>query len=207
MQAFVGLRFAPRQARAIALVEIPVVNSPDEVITMHPPVPPRRSTSSSEACTDSPSSMPASSDHAIRCAKPLTRNVSPAPVADTATPDGCASRPAPGIGESPTRPGHCPARPPVEVAAATRPAASTATAPTVPSSESRERPLGTDGPGSAPGGASSACGTPRNHSRRIASSPCDSQNRSAPAPASRTGPSGRPPRSASSRAARMGLAG
>src|SRR5467141_2779044 len=55
---------------------------------------------------------------------------SPYPVAETA-PNGPAYRPAPTIGESPTRPGSMNAVPPVDVPAANRPRRSRATAPTV----------------------------------------------------------------------------
>ncbi len=86
------------------------------------------------------------------------------------------------IGESPTRPHFLPVMPPVEVAAARLPCAASATAPTVPISDSRQ-----------------ACGGParsRSSSRRRRSvakwlfgtglSPCSSANSSAPVPASMT---------------------
>ena len=57
---------------------------------------------------------------------------SPWPVHDTATVASSAHVPAPISGESPTRPSRWPDTPPVDVAAARRPSASRATAPTVP---------------------------------------------------------------------------
>ena len=59
-------------------------------------------------------------------------NISPLPVADTATLSFSAQVPAPISGESPTRPNRLLVRPPVDVAAARLPARSSATAPTVP---------------------------------------------------------------------------
>ena len=60
---------------------------------------------------------------------------SPSPVQEIAAVASSAQVPAAISGESPTRPGCLPALPPVEVAAATLPRASRATAPTVPPRE------------------------------------------------------------------------
>ena len=64
---------------------------------------------------------------------------SPSPVQEIATVRSSAQVPAAISGESPTRPGCLPSIPPVEVAAATPPRASSATAPTVPCSKRRRR--------------------------------------------------------------------
>ena len=61
---------------------------------------------------------------------------SPSPVQEIAAVASSAHVPAATSGESPTRPGCLPLLPPVEVAAATPPLASRATAPTVPPRES-----------------------------------------------------------------------
>ena len=60
---------------------------------------------------------------------------SPSPVQETATLSSSAQVPAPISGESPTRPRRWPIVPPVEVAAASRPSRSRATAPTVPAAQ------------------------------------------------------------------------
>ena len=65
------------------------------------------------------------------------RAFNPWPVAETAQQSFAAYVPAPMIGESPTRPHFLPVMPPVEVAAARLPVASSATAPTVPIRDSR----------------------------------------------------------------------
>ena len=62
---------------------------------------------------------------------------SPSPVQETATLSSSAQVPAPISGESPTRPRRWPIVPPVEVAAASRPSRSRATAPTVPAAQPR----------------------------------------------------------------------
>ena len=66
---------------------------------------------------------------------------SPWPVPEIATTLSRAYTPAPTIGESPTRPSAWPTIPPVDVAAATRPLASRATAPTVPWRAAAARPV------------------------------------------------------------------
>ena len=67
---------------------------------------------------------------------------SPSPVQEIAAVASSAHVPAAMIGESPTRPGCLPLVPPVEVAAATPPRASRATAPTVPPPLERALALG-----------------------------------------------------------------
>ncbi len=65
---------------------------------------------------------------------------SPSPVDEMATTPSRAYTPAPMMGLSPTRPSAWPVIPPVDVAAATRPAVSRATAPTVPCRAATARP-------------------------------------------------------------------
>ena len=100
---------------------------------MSPPVPGTRLRSTSEHASSSRSRAWRMSV-ATSCAVAAVMNASPSPVADTAQTPSSAQVPAPGSGASPTRPGIWPFMPPVDVAAARWPAASSATAPTVSAS-------------------------------------------------------------------------
>ena len=132
---------APRPGRSsprgIASVENGAVTVPAASTAIRPPAPPHAATSSSTDCAASRSPTPCATSAPSSRAAPARTNASPWPVHDTAT-RRSAQVPAPITGESPTRPGRWPWRPPVEVAAASSPSASRHTAPTVsPSPVSR----------------------------------------------------------------------
>ena len=111
---------------------------PSRPTAITPPDPPSRTscactTSSAACCTPRPRCR---ISDAISCATAARMKYSPWPVADTAQQSSAAYVPAPMIGVSPTRPARLPVMPPVDVAAARWPCASSATAPTVPSEAS-----------------------------------------------------------------------
>src|SRR6266568_7045404 len=89
---------------------------------------PKRSTA---PCATAEGSIPCCSSTTMSRARPRRMKASPWPVPQTAPNRSSAYMPAPGMGESPIRPGSLPLMPPVETATASLPSESRATAPTV----------------------------------------------------------------------------